>query len=184
MKICTTERSPSPGLTLLSGRDERNGVDQGFLSNQILKPKTSNLPSASPPDSDNSSRASASKQQAPSVTCCGFKIFQQNDRLTFKVFLLVGTVSLIGWNAFLNTLTAVLKVIYDDQGSFTDTISATYFTTVCLVAITATRIHIAQGWILCMGLASMGILSLTLAVICTYTPVSSFLSLSVLRRGS
>lgn len=105
------------------------------------------------------------------MTVNKIKITRKDDWFAFIVFLLIGTTSMIGWNSLLNMLTALLEVIYHGQGTFTDTMTATYFTVVCIVTLSSSRINVAHSWILFLGLASMGILCLVLAFICTFVPV-------------
>lgn len=97
---------------------------------------------------------------------------KREDWFKFSVFLLIGTTTLIGWNSLLNMLTSLLRVIYDGQGTFTDTMTATYFTVVCIVTLACAQANVAHSWVLILGLTSMGLVCLVLAVICTVVPVS------------
>lgn len=96
---------------------------------------------------------------------------QNYDWFTFTVFLLIGTTSLMGWNSFMNMLSSILRIVFNGQGSFTDTMTATYFTVLCIVTLTFAKVNVAKPWVLLLGLVSMAILCVVLALICTLVPV-------------
>lgn len=98
--------------------------------------------------------------------------FSKRDRWsTFIIMLLTGAVALIGWNSLLNILTILLEVVYKESGPFTDTMTATYFTVLCCVTLFLSWIGNAYAWLLICGMVGMAVLSIALALICTYVPV-------------
>lgn len=99
----------------------------------------------------------------------------RNSWFVMTVFLLVGTSGLIGWNALLNMLRSLIRVIYEGQGEFTDTMTATYFTFLCIVTLLFSHIDAAHPSIVIAGLSMMGILCVVLALICTFASVSAAL---------
>lgn len=101
-----------------------------------------------------------------------FVLSKGSSWFAFITFLMIGATALIGWNSLLNMLTALLTVVYKGQNTFTDTMTATYFTVVCIVTLTSARIDVARPSVLITGLISMGLLCITLALICSFVRVS------------
>lgn len=89
-------------------------------------------------------------------------------------FVLLGASSLIAWNSLLTLLNPSRSVLWPDLGSFTDTVTAAYFTVVLIVTVTFAKLDAAREWVIIAGLTSVGLLCLTLGFICGYASVSPF----------
>lgn len=112
-------------------------------------------------------------EQTPAAPLSVSPVSQWEDRFTFVVFLCLGTAALLAWNCLLNTLPSIRAIIFPDQGSFTDTATATYFTVVCALTLTFTAFPITRAEILLTALGGIALACVALPLIYTFVPAAT-----------